>query len=324
MLEVQNLRTEFFSKKESVTVVKDVSFSIAPGRVLGVVGESGCGKSATALSIMGLLPPNGRISGGEVRFKGQELTRFSQREFAKIRGNRISMIFQDSLTSLNPVKRIGTQLSEVFIVHQKMNKQNARVAAIKMLSTVGIAVPEQRIFDYPHQLSGGMRQRVMIAMAFACSPELLIADEPTTALDVTIQNQILTGLKHLKDHCGTAILFITHDFGVMADMADDLLVMYAGEVVEHANADQIFETPLHPYTRGLLQSIPRIDRQMPRLYSISGSVPSPGHFPRGCRFSERCSMKTAFCSEKEPPLIHRGDHMVRCWLYAQEERGNGC
>jgi peptide/nickel transport system ATP-binding protein/oligopeptide transport system ATP-binding protein len=316
LLEVQDLRTEFFSKKESLTVVKDLSFSVAPGRVLGVAGESGCGKSAAALSIMGLLPPNGRITGGKIWFNGQDLARLSQREFDKIRGNQISMIFQDSLTSLNPVKKIGVQLSEVFIVHKKMDKRKAWAAAITMLSRVGIAAPERRIFDYPHQLSGGMRQRVMIALAFACSPKLLIADEPSTALDVTIQDQILGELKHLKDHSGTAMLFITHDFGVMAEMADDLLVMYAGEAVEYADADKIFENPLHPYTRGLLRSIPRIDRQLPRLYSISGTVPSPGFFPRGCRFSERCSLKTPLCSEKEPPLLRQGDHAVRCWRYA--------
>jgi peptide/nickel transport system ATP-binding protein/oligopeptide transport system ATP-binding protein len=250
----------------------------------------------------------------EILFKDQDLTRLPEREFAKIRGDRISMIFQDSLTSLNPVMNIGRQLSEVFLAHQKMSRRAAWDASKDMLRKVGMPSPEQRMVSYPHQLSGGMRQRVMIAMAFACSPELLIADEPTTALDVTIQDQILTEIRHLKETQGTAILFITHDFGVMAEMADDLLVMYAGEVVEYANADVLFEHPLHPYTQGLLRSIPRLNEESTekRLYSIPGTVPKMGYRPSGCRFAERCPQAVAACTEHDPPLAALEGHWVRC------------
>jgi oligopeptide/dipeptide ABC transporter ATP-binding protein len=319
LLEVQQMGTEFFSKKSSVPGVRDLTFSLEKGKVLGLAGESGCGKSISSLAIMGLLPANARICRGKILFKGEDLQKLSKEEWAGLRGSRVSMIFQDSLTSLNPVVRIGRQLEEVFLVHKNMDKRDARRESIAMLRLVGIPSPEQRFDSYPHELSGGMRQRVMIAMAFACSPELLIADEPTTALDVTIQDQILRELRQLKESTGTAILFITHDFGLMAEMADDLLVMYAGEGVEYGDGDNIFDDPLHPYTKGLLNSIPRLDRSVDRLVSIKGSVPALGRHYQGCPFADRCPHPFPQCGSEAPPKVQIGKRWVLCWEYQGRE-----
>jgi peptide/nickel transport system ATP-binding protein/oligopeptide transport system ATP-binding protein len=315
LLEVRQLGTEFFSKRSSVPGVRDLTFSLEKGKVLGLAGESGCGKSISSLAIMGLLPVNARICRGKILFKGEDLQKLSKEEWAGLRGSRVSMIFQDSLTSLNPVLRIGRQLEEVFLIHKNMDRRGARREAIAMLRRVGIPSPEQRFDSYPHELSGGMRQRVMIAMAFACSPELLIADEPTTALDVTIQDQILRELKRLKESTGTAVLFITHDFGLMAEMADDLLVMYAGEGVEYGDGDSIFDDPLHPYTKGLLNSIPRLDRSVDRLVSIKGSVPALGRYYQGCPFADRCPHPFPQCGIETPPRVQIGKRWVLCWEY---------
>ena len=313
LLEVKNLKTQFVKKKSTVTAVDDVSFSIEKGKILGIVGESGCGKSVTSLSILGLLPDIGRVADGEILFKGTDLTKLKPAELSRIRGNEIAMIFQDPLTSLNPVLTVGKQLSESFIIHQKLSKKEALEKSVEMLRRVGIPSPELRIKSYPHQLSGGMRQRVMIAMALSCNPELLIADEPTTALDVTIQAQILKLMRDLSADLGTAIMLITHDLGVVAEMADNILVMYAGQVVEYAAAETIFTNPQHPYTSGLLQSIPRLEEHSERLYSIEGTVPDIQSMPTGCRFAPRCPYADETCREKRPDLAPTGRGQVRCF-----------
>ena len=293
LLDIRNLSTYFYTGEGVVKAVDDVSFHIMEGETLAVVGESGCGKSVTSLSVMRLIPwPPGKIVGGEIDFKGKNILSMSDREMQAIRGNEISMIFQEPMTSLNPVYTVGFQISEALELHQKMNSQQAMTKAIEMLRLVGIPLPEKRVHEYPHQLSGGMRQRVMIAMALACNPHLLIADEPTTALDVTIQAQILDLLRKLKEELGMAILLITHDLGVVAEMAQRVVVMYAGKVVEEADVVSIFSTPYHPYTQGLLMSIPKLTTRDEKLHVIEGVVPNPIHMPQGCRFQPRCPYAT--------------------------------
>ena len=290
------------------------------GEILGVVGESGCGKSLTALSILRLLPtPPIEISGGQILYDGQDLLKMSKASIRSIRGNRISMIFQEPMTSLNPVYTVGNQIMEAIHFHRKVSRKVCWEQAVKMLKMVGIPAPEQRMKEYPHQLSGGMRQRVMIAMALSCQPELLIADEPTTALDVTIQAQILDELKRLQKQTGTAIMLITHDLGVVADMAQKVLVMYAGKVVEYADTIDIFSRPLHPYTEGLLKSIPRLNQSVEKLHVIDGMVPSLSQMPKGCRFCPRCESATKYCQEYEPPMLVCDNRKVRCWRYKERQ-----
>ena len=284
--------------------VDDVSFDVAPGKTLALVGESGCGKSVTALSIMRLVPEdNGSIDAGQIRLEGEELLGRAARSMRKIRGNRISMIFQEPMTALNPVVTVGKQIMEVFRIHRGYGRGEAREAAIRALETVRIPAPERRVDEYPFQMSGGMRQRVMIAMALACEPRLLIADEPTTALDVTIQAQILDLMRRLQEERGTSILFITHDLGVVAEMADEVVIMYAGKLVEHGPVDRIFEQPAHPYTQGLMASIPTLDcARKSTLSTIEGTVPGLQELPPGCRFHPRCPHTQALCREQEPAL----------------------
>lgn len=314
ILEVKNLRTGFETPKGLVAAVDDISFQVRRGQTLGVVGESGCGKSVTSLSIMRLIPmPPGKIMGGEIFFHGEDLLKASPERMRELRGNKISMIFQEPMTSLNPVFTIGFQISEVFLLHQKISKKEAREQSIEMLKLVGIPSPEKRIDDYPHQLSGGMRQRVMIAMALACKPDVLIADEPTTALDVTIQAQILELMKKLQSDLGMGIILITHDLGVIAEVATDVCVMYAGRVVEQGNVRQIFKNPKHPYTRGLLESIPSVVGPGGRLNTIPGLVPSLLDLPPGCRFRERCTFAEARCAETDPRLREiEASHGIAC------------
>lgn len=315
LLEVKNLRTTFYTEGGKVPAVDGVSMTINRGETLGVVGESGCGKSVTALSIMGLVSyPPGKIEGGEVIFKGQDLLRKSPEELRSIRGNQISMIFQEPMTCLNPVFTVGDQIGEVLEYHKGYTKTRAMEEACRLLEAVGIPEPDRRVKQYPHEMSGGMRQRVMIAMALACGPDLLIADEPTTALDVTIQAQILELMKSVKKRLGTAIMLITHDLGVVAEMADRVTVMYLGKVVEEAPVREIFRHPLHPYTHGLLNAIPRLGQKTRRLHVIPGTVPSPMNMPKGCKFNPRCDKAAEICREKEPELTCVGDsHYVRCF-----------
>jgi len=315
LLEVEDLRTHFAVDGGEFRAVDGVSFSVGSGRTLAIVGESGCGKSVTSLSIMGLVPsPPGRIAGGAVRFAGRDLTQVTAAELRDLRGNRLAMIFQEPMTSLNPAFTIGEQIMEGLVRHKNLSRTEARTRAIEMLRRVNIPAPERRVDDYPHKLSGGMRQRAMIAMALACDPELLIADEPTTALDVTVQAQILDLLRALQRDFGTAILLITHDLGVVAEMADDVVVMYAGQVVEQAPVAALFDQPQHPYTIGLLGSVPRLDREQERLDAIDGSVPDPLRLPPGCRFSPRCPFVIDRCRVEPPALADVGtDHRVACW-----------
>ena len=318
-LNVEGLKTYFDTGEGVVKAVDGVDFEIHGGETLGVVGESGCGKSMTALSIMRLFPsPPGRIAGGKIWFRERELTALSKREMRAIRGCQISMIFQEPMTSLNPVYSVGSQIVEAIRLHQDLSKSAARDRAVAMLAEVGIASPERRFHEYPHQMSGGMRQRVMIAMALSCNPSLLIADEPTTALDVTIQAQILDLMNALKEKFGTAIMFITHDLGVIAETARRVIVMYAGKIVEQGLVEEIFENPCHPYTQGLLGSIPsdRAIREKSRLTEIKGMVPSLHDLPEGCAFHDRCPKKMSLCQEKLPgPFEPQAGHKVACWLY---------
>ena len=324
LLETKNLHTYFKTRRGIVKAVNGVSYSIEPGKTLGVVGESGSGKSVSAMSILRLLDGNGYIDSGEILFEGQDLTKINMNEMYHIRGNKISVIFQEPMTALNPVFSIERQLSEPFMIHRGMNKKDAAKAAVKMLADVKIPNPEVVVKQYPHQLSGGMRQRVMIAMALACEPKLLIADEPTTALDVTIQAQILHLMNNLKKEHGTAIMFITHDLGVINQMADDVAVMYCGQVVEHVPARQLFAnatTCSHPYTEGLLASVPRLDTTATRLDAIPGAVPHPLDLPKGCKFAPRCKYCTEKCMEQEPELVSVGEgHEVRCFYPEKEVR----
>lgn len=321
LLHVQELKTYFYTFEGTARAVDDVSFYLNKGETLGLVGESGCGKSVTALSLMRLIPePPGRIVHGKIDFDGISLPDLSMSEMRNIRGNRISMIFQEPMTSLNPVFTIGNQLAEMFRHHQKLSKKESWNRSIEMLRLVQIPSPEKRVLEYPYQLSGGMRQRAMIAMALACDPEILIADEPTTALDVTIQAQVLDLMVELKENFDAAIILITHDLGVVAEIAQRVAVMYAGKVVEEAQTISLFEDPKHPYTRGLLKSIPKLGQRARhgrrRLQEISGVVPSLYELPAGCSFYPRCSQARAVCQENVPELIELEDsHWVRCWLY---------
>ena len=303
LLEVRDLRTHFSGDDGEFPAVDGVSFAIEPGRTLAIVGESGCGKSVTALSIMGLVPnPPGRIRGGSIRFEGRELIGAAAREIQDLRGNAMAMIFQEPMSSLNPAFTIGEQIVEGLLRHRRIGRGEARERALAMLRKVRVPAPEQRFHEHPHKLSGGMRQRAMIAMALACDPRLLIADEPTTALDVTIQAQILDLLRTLQRETGTAIILITHDLGVVAEVADEVVVMYAGRVVERAPVQALFDSPQHPYTVGLLGSIPRLDAERTRLASIEGQVPSPLRRPPGCSFADRCPFADAQCRAAAPAL----------------------
>lgn len=327
LLEINDLHTFFETKRGIVKAVNGVSYSVEAGKTLGIVGESGSGKSVAAMSILKLLDGNGFIESGSIKFNDQELTQFSLEDMYKIRGNDISVIFQEPMTSLNPIFTVERQIGESFRIHQGMNKKEAYAKSIEMLKDVKIPNPESVAKQYPHQLSGGMRQRVMIAMALACKPNLLIADEPTTALDVTIQAQILKLMNDLKREKGTSILFITHDLGVINQMADDVAVMYCGEVVEKAPVRLIFgkNSFSHPYTEGLMKSIPRLNTEKTdRLEAIVGSVPHPLDLPKGCKFSPRCQYATEKCREAEPNLVKvEENHSVRCFYPNKEERLNG-
>ncbi len=316
ILEVNQLSTVFHSDEGEIPAVNEVSFELKPGETLGIVGESGSGKSVTSLSIMGLVSKQNADVKGSILYKGKELTSLSEKRMRAIRGNEIAMIFQEPMTSLNPVYTIGNQLVEAVILHMSLSKKEAEKRAIDMLKLVGIPRAEEIMNEYPHQLSGGMRQRVMIAMAMSCIPSVLIADEPTTALDVTIQAQILDLMRKLKDDFNTSILLITHDLGVVAEMCDRVIVMYAGKVVEEADVRTIFHDPKHIYTKGLIQSTPRLSEDRDRLYSIPGNVPSITNMPKGCSFAPRCANAMDICYEKMPALISIDDgHKARCWLY---------
>ena len=322
LLEVFNLSTSFFSERGEIRAVEDISFSIQPGQTVALVGESGCGKSVTALSIMQLLDYPGRVVSGRIVFKGRDLLTLANSEIRQVRGNQISMVFQEPMTSLNPIFTIGDQIGEVLEIHTTLSKEEVRKETIRLLEKVHISSPERRIDQYPHEMSGGMKQRVMIAMALACKPDLLIADEPTTALDVTIQAQILELLKELQQEMGMAILLITHNLGVVAHFAQDVLVMYASRIVERASVPQLFSNPSHPYTNALLRSLPRPGAREERLESISGMVPSPLFYPKGCHFSTRCPKILPCCADEEPPLIEiESGHEVVCWLYQSEMVG---
>ena len=330
LLEVDDLQTHFFTQDGVVRAVNGVSYHVNAGETLGVVGESGCGKSVTALSILRLVSsPPGRIVGGQIRFQGRDLLSVGESEMEQIRGNDISMIFQEPMTSLNPIYTVGGQIAEAIALHQGLSKKAAMAAAVDMLRRVSIPEPEKRAYAYPHQLSGGMRQRVMIAMALSCNPKVLIADEPTTALDVTIQAQILDLIRDLRERLGTAVVLITHDLGVVAENADRVVVMYAGRKVEEAPVDELFDHPGHPYTKGLLGSIPQLDSaawatsERPRLTEIKGMVPSLARLPLGCAFAPRCGFATEQCRAAVPPLeMHRPEHWIACWN-AQQILGGG-
>ncbi|MCY8486092.1 ABC transporter ATP-binding protein [Bacillus atrophaeus] len=320
LLEVQNLKTYFFRKKQPIPAVDGVDFHINKGETVALVGESGSGKSITSLSIMGLVQSSGgQIMDGSITLEGKDLVTYTENDYCKIRGNDVSMIFQEPMTSLNPVLTIGEQITEVLIYHKNMNKKEARKRAIELLQMVGFSRAEQIMKDYPHRLSGGMRQRVMIAIALSCNPKLLIADEPTTALDVTIQAQVLELMKELCQKFNTSILLITHDLGVVSEAADRVIVMYCGQVVENATVDELFLEPLHPYTEGLLTSIPVIDGEIGTLNAIKGSVPTPDNLPAGCRFAPRCSKAMDKCWADQPALLaHPSGRSVRCFLYEEE------
>jgi oligopeptide/dipeptide ABC transporter ATP-binding protein len=320
LLDIQNLKTHFFVRGKVAKAVDDVSFSVRSGQTIGLVGESGCGKSVTAHSIIQLIPePPGKIVGGNIFFDGTNLLDLSERQMRRIRGNRVSMIFQEPMTSLNPVFTVGEQVGEVIRLHQHFSRKETLRRVVEIFQLVGIPAPQKRLSDYPHQMSGGMRQRVMIAMALACNPKLMIADEPTTALDVTIQAQILDLMNKLKDETGAAILFITHDLGVIAEMAQHVVVMYAGKMMEYADVETLFAGPKHPYTVGLMQSIPVLGRktQDGRLSTIKGVVPSLFNLPGGCLFSDRCPDVFDDCHRIEPDMYGVGNnHTARCLKYA--------
>ncbi|MGJ8454292.1 ABC transporter ATP-binding protein [Pseudothermotoga sp. U03pept] len=316
ILQINNLSVKFFTSDGVVNAVEDVTFSIDKEEVLGLVGESGCGKSVTSLAIMRLLPmPPAKITSGKIIFNNEDLLSKTEVEMRQIRGNAVSMIFQEPMTSLNPVITVGKQITEAIVVHQNVGKEEARKRAIEMLKVVGIPNPEKRYNDYPHQMSGGMRQRAMIAMALSCNPKLLIADEPTTALDVTVQAQILDLMMQLKSRFGMSVLLITHDLGVIAEMCDRVLVMYAGQIVEEAPCVELFDNPLHPYTLGLLKSIPKLEPGRSPLHTIEGTVPNAIELPSGCRFHPRCHEAVEICREKTPKLIDLAmNRKVRCFL----------
>ncbi len=313
LLEVRDLTLHFFTEDGVVRAVENVSFEVYPGEILGLVGESGCGKSVTGLSLLRLIPiPPGRIVNGDILFDGKSLLNLEEREMEKIRGNDVAVIFQEPMTSLNPVFTIGDQIMEAIILHQRLDKTEARKKAIEMLDRVKIPSPQKRIDSYPHQLSGGMRQRAMIAMALSCRPKLLIADEPTTALDVTIQSQVLQLIKEIQEEMGMSVILITHDLGVVAEIADRVAVMYAGRIFEYGPLEAIFTQMRNPYTYGLMRSIPQLTEKKSRLYAIPGQVPDPMHLPAGCKFHPRCYMVIEDCKKGEPMFPVNGDHFSRC------------
>lgn len=330
ILEVCDLHTSFFTDAGEVRAVNGISFTLEAGKTLGIVGESGSGKSVTAYSVMQILAEAGRITDGEVRYKGEDISKWSERQMQKFRGEKCSIIFQDPMTSLNPVFTVGSQLMEAILLHTDKNKQQARERAIEMLTLVGVNEPESRLKQYPHELSGGMRQRVMIAMALACEPDILIADEPTTALDVTIQAQILELMQDLQKRLGMAIIMVTHDLGVIASMCDEILVMYGGRVCERGTADDIFYRPAHEYTKGLLRSIPKADNMNEKLVPIGGTPINLLQMPKGCAFCPRCDAAMKICLTEQPQELRISEsHLASCWmnvrdLYeAQEGSGNG-
>jgi len=323
ILQINDLRTSFFIDRGEVKAVDGVTLDVPKGKTLGVVGESGCGKSVMALSILQLLEEPGKVVGGEIFFNNENLLQKSEKEMRDIRGNNISMIFQEPMTSLNPVYTIGEQISESYRVHQNMNKKEAYQKSLEMLRLVGIPSPEKRLHQYPYELSGGMRQRVMIAMALACRPDLLIADEPTTALDVTIQAQILELIKDLQAKLHMSVIIITHDLGIVAETCDRVAVMYCGNIVEQADAEELFERPRHPYTAGLFNSLPRHDQEKEELEAILGYVPSPIEMPQGCRFSPRCTYAEEICRQQNPDLKKLDNNRaVRCWIYSDGWKGS--
>ena len=325
LLRVEDLKTTFYTDNAVIRAVDGVSFNVRPGEVMGLVGESGCGKSVVSLSIMRLIMyPPGKIEGGRIDFNGRDLLSLDAKSMRRIRGNDIAMIFQEPMTSFNPVYKIGEQVSEAIRLHQGLHRKAAWQQAARMLELVGIPRPHEIVNDYPHQLSGGMRQRAMIAMALSCNPKLLIADEPTTALDVTIQAQILELMKDLREKINTAIIFITHDLGVIAEMAQHVVVMYAGKVVEDAEVNSLFKEPLHPYTSGLIRSKPKLEEEIKTLEFIPGSVPNPMEMPAGCAFHPRCPEAMDICYRKIPQLLEpKPRHLVRCWLYQNQQNKGG-
>ena len=320
ILEIKDLCVEFQTVEGVVHAVDHLNYTLHKGEKLGIVGESGSGKSVSSLGMMQLIPnPPGRITGGEILYHGKDLVKASEKEMQKIRGNEISMIFQEPMTSLNPIIKCGKQIAESLRLHRGMKKKEAMEEAVRMMRAVGIANPEVRAHEYPHQMSGGMRQRVMIAMALACQPQILIADEPTTALDVTIQAQILDLIRELNESMGTSVVFITHDLGVVSELCDTVIVMYTGHIVEQAPVKELFESPKHPYTKGLLNAIPKITRERNPLETIEGMVPNPTERIEGCSFSLRCPYATDQCRKAEPPMAELSDgRLVRCWQYAKE------
>ncbi len=321
-LQISNLKSHFFTSKGVVPAVDGVSIDVPPGKIIGLVGESGCGKSMTAMSVMGLLRHPGRGVDGKILLEGRDITHLSRKELSKIRGNEISMIFQEPMTSLNPVYPVGKQVQEAILLHQKVSKEEAKQRVIDIFKEVGIPEPEKRYRSFPHQLSGGLRQRVMIGMAMVCRPKVMIADEPTTALDVTIEAQILRLMKRLRDELGTSIILITHNMGVVAEVCDYVYVMYAGNVMEQAETFELFERTRHPYTQGLLKSIPKLDTKEERLYTIEGVVPNLLHLPKGCNFCNRCDQATEQCFLEKPGLYETGKgHKVRCFRYEGEVKG---
>ena len=324
LLEIKDLCVEFKTMAGTVHAVDHLSYTLHRGEKLGIVGESGSGKSVSSLAMMQLIPnPPGKVTGGQILYNGKDLVKLSEREMEKIRGNEISMIFQEPMTSLNPIIRCGKQIAESLQLHRGMKKKEAMEEAIKMMQAVGIANPQARAYEYPHQMSGGMRQRVMIAMALACQPQILIADEPTTALDVTIQAQILDLIRDLNQEMNTSVVFITHDLGVVSELCDTVIVMYNGHIVEKAPTTDIFREPLHPYTQGLLSAIPRITKERKPLSTIEGMVPNPVERIKGCRFWPRCPKACDRCRKEEPPGFSVGEYrQVRCWLYAQADNGS--
>lgn len=316
ILQVKNLRTSFYTEEGIVRAVDDLSFSLSKGETLAIVGESGCGKSVTSLSILRLIQGSGKIEEGEILYNNKDLLKLTEKEMRSIRGKETSMIFQEPMTSLNPVFTVGKQIGESLKYHQGLNKQEAREKSIEMLKLVRIPDPERSIYRYPHELSGGMRQRVMIAMALACEPKILIADEPTTALDVTIQAQIMDLLSEIKEKTDLAIILITHDLGLVAEIAQNVMIMYGGKAVEYSDIQSIYRDPKHPYTKGLLRSIPRLDVPMETLYSIKGSIPNLVDLPKGCHFAPRCDECMDICKEKMPKVTTLADgRKVRCWKY---------
>ena len=323
LVDIRGLHVSFKNDGKELTAVDNISFYVEEKETLGIVGESGCGKSLTSLALMGLVPPNGIVRAERILFEGENLINKNRDEMRMIRGNRMSMIFQEPMTSLNPVLTVGFQMIEVLTIHQGMNKRMAWEASVAMLDKVGIAAPERCMRSYPYEMSGGMRQRIMIAMALLCNPKLLIADEPTTALDVTIQAQILNLIKKLKDESAMSVILITHDLGVVAETCERVVVMYAGEIVETAQVGELFNNPLHPYTRGLMEAIPQLERSADRLNVIRGTVPSLSNMPVGCKFHPRCDSAWEVCRNKGPHTVEHENHFVSCRLYAEPSVDKG-